>query len=549
MFGILSIMGSASATTVNASSSVHPGDNIQSAVDNATSGDTITIYDNNGSSYTYNENLIINKTINLVGSGNVTINAANSSNPTITLQSGAINSTITGLTITGAINSYGIDAKSTTNCTITNNTITNNYIGIFMDHSRYITITNNTITNNTWSGVCGVACSDITGSASNVDTGNMNSSDPTKIYHIVYIQGNSITNNQEGIFLTSSNGTECRWIWILNNLIKNNTDTGITIINSANMAIQNNNITNNLIGIFNQGSYGMEMYFCTCGCDWGIDMENNNITNNTWAGICLDRSCGDFILNNNITGNSEGIFISDGYSSGGSYSSISGNSIANNTNTGVSIIGNNIAMDNSLNENIITGNYIGIFTQNDKYDTIQLNTIKNNKWAGICLDGAAYNTINNNEIIGNLEGIFAANGSNGNTINLNNITSNTGNGITVINGTSNIIKNNAAISENGVNGIFIQNGTSNTLQGNTLSSNTWCGVCIDTSTKTTVKQNNIENNPEQALTVNGSDNMFVSNYWSDWTTPDTDDDGTVDTARSIDGNESIKDGLPCTEPY
>ena len=42
----------------------------------------------------------------------------------------------------------------------------------------------------------------------------------------------------------------------------------------------------------------------------------------------------------------------------------------------------------------------------------------------------------------------------------------------------------------------------------------------------------------------GSNNVFAYNYWSDWTSPDVDADGIVDTPYSIDGNSNNHDQYP-----
>jgi ATP-dependent Zn protease len=68
---VLSIFtGVASAATWT----VNPGDSIQSVVDNASDNDTVIINDDNGSAYTYSENVVVNKKLS--------IQAKNSSNVT-----------------------------------------------------------------------------------------------------------------------------------------------------------------------------------------------------------------------------------------------------------------------------------------------------------------------------------------------------------------------------------------------------------------------------------------------------------------------------------
>lgn len=64
---------------------VNPGDNIQSVINSASNNDTITINDNNGNAYTYTENIIIDKKLEIKAKtgGNVTVRALDSSQATL----------------------------------------------------------------------------------------------------------------------------------------------------------------------------------------------------------------------------------------------------------------------------------------------------------------------------------------------------------------------------------------------------------------------------------------------------------------------------------
>ena len=134
---------------------VNPGDNIQSVINNASSNDTILVNDNNGSAYTYTENLVVNKTLSLQTKqdGLVTIQAINSSKPVITINLIGNNTKIQGFLIKGATNSDGIYLNGTSGCNITENSLTNNLHGIYLDTSLNSTISMNTIINNTNSGI------------------------------------------------------------------------------------------------------------------------------------------------------------------------------------------------------------------------------------------------------------------------------------------------------------------------------------------------------------------------------------------------------------
>lgn len=121
---------------------------IQEAINSADEGDTIFVR-----SGTYYENLVVNKSVSLVGEdrettiidGNYTGNAMNITASNVTIQGFTI------LTHTWAsgppwTSIVGIYLNYTDNCVIANNTIKDNNIGIRMQRSSNNTISGNTIT-------------------------------------------------------------------------------------------------------------------------------------------------------------------------------------------------------------------------------------------------------------------------------------------------------------------------------------------------------------------------------------------------------------------
>ncbi|NYB52466.1 MAG: right-handed parallel beta-helix repeat-containing protein [Methanobacteriaceae archaeon] len=147
-FVLISISGTVSAANLT----VNPGGSIQAAVNNASSGDIITVNDNNGSAYTYTENVIINKKVSLQSKNgsNVTVQAANPTNPVFTINSGGSGTCISGFTIKNAANSTGILLNSVTNCTVHNNTIYGNNYGINIFDSSFNNITQNIVKQNNY---------------------------------------------------------------------------------------------------------------------------------------------------------------------------------------------------------------------------------------------------------------------------------------------------------------------------------------------------------------------------------------------------------------
>lgn len=127
---------------------------IQEAINNATTGDTIYIYQG-----TYYENLKINKSIILTGENKLnTIIMGGTSGDIIQIT--VDNVEISDLTIKNPI---GTDMKclkllEVENCIISNNMIENGNDGIFLSNSNSNTITENTIENNVANGIYAYNC-------------------------------------------------------------------------------------------------------------------------------------------------------------------------------------------------------------------------------------------------------------------------------------------------------------------------------------------------------------------------------------------------------
>jgi predicted outer membrane repeat protein len=148
---LLMLNGAVSAANVT----VNPGDSIQSAIDNAYDNDTIIVNDNNGSAYTYTENVVINKAVSLKAKtgGNVTIRPLDSSSSIITVNSG-VNVEISDLTFRdsnvgtdgtgGAIYNHG--TLTVMDCNFINNTA--NWGGAICNDGT-LTVTDSTFINNT----------------------------------------------------------------------------------------------------------------------------------------------------------------------------------------------------------------------------------------------------------------------------------------------------------------------------------------------------------------------------------------------------------------
>jgi len=191
---------------------------IQNAIDNATTGDTIYVY--NG---TYYEHIIINKTVNLIGEDKeTTIIDGNNLSNVIIITADKVN--VTGFTLQNSGNVFpkaGINVSSDYN-TLSGNIMINNFYGVTLWHSSNNVISENNITNNDH---CGMYMS---GSSNNIITGNVFRNH----------QYNGI-----GIYDSSDNNL------IMGNTMNHNNFCGINIRISSNNTVTGNTITNNNIGI------------------------------------------------------------------------------------------------------------------------------------------------------------------------------------------------------------------------------------------------------------------------------------------------------------
>ncbi len=539
---------------------VHPGESIQTAINEASDGDIITVYDNNGSAYTYHETITINKRITLIADGDVTISGdLNPASPVITITTAGNGSTVHGFEITGSTSSAGILLNNTQNNTIMGNNIIDNWNGIEAQTSPNNIISGNTISSNQNNGI-------------SLFSSNNNQ-----------ITNNQINNNQEnGIYSLQSNNTISNNNFSGNNLgitmensptntISNNTliNGGISLINSSMCVLRNNIITSSSSGIMNlevtsdnindyrqdidtsntingnQIRYIMDADGLNIDSTWnigylaliqcqnitvtGITMnstgigillagtvnstiggslagQGNTFTNNQIA-IELFQSTGNQIINNTMNTNTTGIYVHD--NTGNANNTISGNIISTNgigitleSTTGNLINGNNQIMDNTS---------YGISLNNAHGNTITTNTIQNNNNYGIYLLNSGNTTANNitgNNITGNSIGI-TLNTSNNNQINNNQITSNESHGISLNNSQDNIINTNT-LQNNADQGIYLLNSGSTIINDNIITGNEM-GISLDSSNTNTLNNNQITSNTSYGIRLNQSSNIQITN--------------------------------------
>lgn len=237
---------------------------IQSAINNASIGDTIIVKDG-----VYVENIVVNKALTLIsenGPEKTTITPSQTGYNVPVVNISASNVKISGFTITGGY--HGIYLNYSNNNTIANNIITNNTYGVRLWHSNNNTITNNNITDIKQAGI------DLYASSYNTIINNVIKN---CTYNGIYldqssknaIKNNGIENNKWGIYLFdhSINNT------LMSNNITNNDEYGIWLRGSDNNTIINNIIANNT-------KYGIYIYRSS-NCI--IYLNNFDNTNNSYV--------------------------------------------------------------------------------------------------------------------------------------------------------------------------------------------------------------------------------------------------------------------------
>jgi len=351
---------------------------IQAAINAAKSGDTIRVY-----AGTYNENVIVNKTVTLIGNGTAitTINGG-ASDDVVFISADWVN--ITGFKITNSgTNSEdaGIDIGLANNCKIENCNFPNNERGIRLNFSSNNIIRNNTCNSNRWGE--GIELSD---SPSNT------------------IENNTCSNNWEGIKISSSSSNT-----IKNNTCSNNYD-GIDLWFSTNNIFYNNTMSScglsitafskaqwnsHIIGIDNTVN-GNPIYY------W---KNRNGGTVPSGAGQIILANCNNVrVENQNINGGSDGILL------GFSYNNI----ISKNTCNSHKWNGINLddSSNNIIENNICSNNFYGMDLFSSSSNKIRNNTFSNNEIGGLSIAFSSENTIINNTFSNSWEGLELSYSSN-----------------------------------------------------------------------------------------------------------------------------------------
>ncbi|NOR48498.1 MAG: PGF-pre-PGF domain-containing protein [Methanosarcinaceae archaeon] len=502
MFAVC-IMPASAATTITVDDSGGADHTtIQAAINAASTGDTIYVY--NGS---YSENVTVNKQLTLQGEGADVVTVTNSTANHHVFEVTADYVNISGFNVTGATGSFkaGIYLNNNQHCNISNNNASGNYYGIYMLSSSNNTLTSNTANLNTQYGIY------LYSSSNNTLTSNTDNSNNLGIY-LRDSSNNTLTNNnasnniQQGIYLkTSSNNN------VLTSNTGNSNNLGIHLESSSNNTLTNNNASNNI----QQGIYL-------------FSSSNNTLTNNTDnsnnLGIYLKTSSNNALTSNTGNSNFRGIYLQTS-----SNNTLTNNNASNNSEHGIKLetSSNNTLTNNTGYSNTQHGIYLWYSSNN----ALTSNTGNSNNY-GICLLSSSNNTLTNNNASNNSQqGINLQTSSNNNTLTDNTANSNF-RGIQLVTTCSN-----------------------NTLTNNTASSNTQYGIYLQTSSNNTIYNNyfnntnnaydigyNIWNTTPTAGTNIIGGSWLGGNYWYDYAGADTNGDGLGDTLLPYNSSGNIDIG-------
>jgi parallel beta-helix repeat protein len=395
---------------------------IQDAINNANNWDTVFV--KNG---TYAENLVVNKTVTLEGEDKTTVVIdGNKTGPAVIVD--ALNVTIEGFTITNGtdgielfssgstirnniltnsasiylppVGGNGILASNSLDCTIGNNLIfSNENTGIEIDSSERILVDNNTIDDNgggiflSASTECTLRRNKITGHSVNfgvdgwglspyvhdIDTSNTINGKP--IMYIVSQRDLRLdpTSYPDPGYLALINSTNI----VVKDFVFRANYQGLLLVSTNNSLIENVVVSNN--------SYGIHSYYS----------ENNEVidcvASENYEGVFLRYSRdGNDIVNLTADYNSLGMFIGDC-----GHLNIAESNVSLNEQYGIFLTACYYGM-NTMNYNTISNNrYCGIFL--DYSPTNLVDNVVSNNGIGLIVEYSSEGTICHNSFVNNTE--------------------------------------------------------------------------------------------------------------------------------------------------
>jgi parallel beta-helix repeat protein len=504
---------------------------IQDAIDNASDGDTVFVYDE---SSPYYENIAIKKSINLIGEDKETTEIVEDyESTTISIFSNKVN--ISGFTI-----------KNSVYWTYTP-------LCIFIEHAYDCVIYNNNIGPSDFSGI------NIWGqSGRNLIKGNEFDRSGQGLIIYSSAENNIIVNNtfyKSGPTIESNNNTiisntflDSHFDTRGNTIILNNEFFDSTMDIHSNDIIRNNSFVNGGFTLYsakypsdisNNTINGKPLAFFVNESDMVIDypagqiylinctniLIKNQILSNTTYGIVFINTNNCKVYESKIFSNWFDIELHSDRNS-----NISNNYIANST---IGIRKRFSSNNSIIFNNTITKQCTGIYIdKTSSHNLVFSNNISSNEEEGLAINGP-HNIIKNNRIINNgnryplfyrlftqCGGIHLSSAScKNNTISSNIIHSNNNFGIWVSKeyirykkgpSNNNIIGN--VIYDNKEGGIGFYRSYNNIVTDNDISEHIW-GIYLRRSSNNTITSNNFKKNLRHAQFICSYNNKWDSNYW------------------------------------
>lgn len=489
---------------------------IQAAINNASDGDTVFVC--NG---TYYENVVVNKTIMLVGEDrNTTIVDGNGNSFAIHVASD--NVSVSGFTIRNS-GSHIVQVFNVDNCNLTGNTLTEGSVGIYLMNTKDSHISSNDISNN-HIGIRFEFCDGCL-----LENNNVMDNQDAGVYvayssNIVASSNFLVENINQGFYLNHSSGNIVR-----ENLVADN-GAGIQFHYSSGNTIVDNNVTGNSEG-------GITLYYSTS------NVINGNVVTHNGLGMRLAYSGGNTIRDNNIASNDynfevEAATLSSFVNDIDTSNTVDGRQIYylvnqenlvvnSSSNAGyIAVVNSTDILIKDLNlarngegllcvytdlatiENCtLTNNRRGIHLYSSSYATVRDNTITENLAEGVSLYECHKNNVSDNLVAGNGVGMcfyYLTNSS----IVRNNVTSNFERGVQVLGSSYNIMDQNR-LDKNGREGIYMFNSDNNIVDDNKVTENHHDGIWVDTCENNILTRNDVSWNDGNGIYVLTSSNCEV----------------------------------------
>jgi parallel beta-helix repeat protein len=520
---------------------------IQEAINNATEGDQVFVL--NG---TYHENVVVNKTIMLVGEDrNITIIDGNGSSFGVNVVSDDV--CISGFTIRNSSGNV-VQVFNVNNCNLTGNSLAQGSVGVHLLNSGGGCLVGNHVSSAVI-GVCLKSCNGtlvegnnvtdsqdaavlmsnsskvvadsnflsksvnqglfLNYSSGNVVSGNMIFNNAVGL-RLQYSNGNVVTGNDatnnglEGFSLYSSNGNN-----MSGNVIRYN-GFGLRLTYSGNNTLRSNSILSNDVNFGVEAAAlssftndidtsnkinGKDIYYLVNRKDLVLNSGSN-------AGYVAVVNSDDIVVRDlTLTDNNEGLLCV--YSD---RCAVENNTFMNNR-LGVYIYNSNLV---SVKGNVVNGSSDkGMFISECYSISVEDNVITKSA-LGVSLYSFMNSSLVRNNVTGNLDRGIQMLGSNNNFVSQNLMSGNTLDGMYAYNSHNNTLSENQAIG-NMRDGIWVDTCINNTLIHNNVSRNAANGIYLLTSIRCQVRYNNVVGNNFVGLqlSVDANNNSIVGNYLSE----------------------------------